>query len=68
LGFFIAKNLNMNTIKLIIKTKRNIKMYEDMGDVRSILIEQSFLSILREKMNEKGRYDREDVLRKIPTM
>lgn len=58
----------MNTIKLIIKTKRNIKMYEDMGDVRSILIEQSFLSILREKMNEKGRYDREDVLRKIPTM
>ena len=43
-------------------------MYEDMGDVRSILIEQSFLSILREKMNEKDRYDREDVLRKIPTM
>ena len=40
-------------------------MYEDMGDVRSILIEQAFLSILRERMN--GRCDR-DILRNIPTI
>jgi len=53
LGFFIAKNLIMTTIRKILITKKRIKRAIELKDWTMIEVEKGYLKCLREILSEE---------------